>query len=336
MSIMIQDSILIDPDVFALVYEDLKKLDRKSGLQLESASESKLDQLFQSLPKKSKGPTLENSRGGGQRLKFDVKRGNGVSLPDQRLQLEAIVRSRGRPALLIQGDKWQDPKNAEIENRLEKARGKLVPCFKKVGRIDGSAGMHGTGWLIEENLVVTNAHVATQFLSKDAGTDWKYSFDETTNFDTGDAPSLNQLHAARLEELIDMMPDSLDLAVFKIRWEKSGCPVEPLYLETKTGIGKLLDIAAIGYPKADERERQFDVLSNFVGDFQVKRLSPGKIIGYDHAKCFQHDCSTLGGSSGSPLINLDTGKVVGLHYGGESGLSHAAIKVEHLRKVLRK
>ena len=29
-----------------------------------------------------------------------------------------------------------------------------------------------------------------------------------------------------------------------------------------------------------------------------------------------HDCSTLGGNSGSPLIDLETHKVIGLHFGG--------------------
>ena len=29
-----------------------------------------------------------------------------------------------------------------------------------------------------------------------------------------------------------------------------------------------------------------------------------------------HDCSTLGGNSGSPLFSLETGDVVGVHYSG--------------------
>lgn len=30
-----------------------------------------------------------------------------------------------------------------------------------------------------------------------------------------------------------------------------------------------------------------------------------------------HDCSTLGGNSGSAVVDLDTHQVVGLHFGGK-------------------
>ena len=35
-----------------------------------------------------------------------------------------------------------------------------------------------------------------------------------------------------------------------------------------------------------------------------------------HAARVEHDCTTLGGNSGSPLVDLGTGAAVGVHYGG--------------------
>ena len=51
--------------------------------------------------------------------------------------------------------------------------------------------------------------------------------------------------------------------------------------------------------------------------YDVKRLQPGVITSWaDGADIFIHDCSTLGGNSGSPVLDLETHQVVGLHFGG--------------------
>ena len=57
--------------------------------------------------------------------------------------------------------------------------------------------------------------------------------------------------------------------------------------------------------------------SIFTGIYDVKRLQPGQITGnFALRKIFYHDCSTLGGNSGSCVIGLDDHKVLGLHCGG--------------------
>jgi len=48
-----------------------------------------------------------------------------------------------------------------------------------------------------------------------------------------------------------------------------------------------------------------------------------------------HDCTSLGGNSGSPLISLEDGKVVGLHFSGEYGKANAAVSAETLKQLLR-
>ena len=55
----------------------------------------------------------------------------------------------------------------------------------------------------------------------------------------------------------------------------------------------------------------------FGGTYEVKRLQPGTVMQVDTArKVFTHDCSTLGGNSGSCVVDLRTGLVIGLHFGG--------------------
>src|SRR5262249_30352197 len=49
----------------------------------------------------------------------------------------------------------------------------------------------------------------------------------------------------------------------------------------------------------------------------------------------RHDCTTLGGNSGSPLIRLDDGKIVGLHFAGVYGVENSAVGAGTLRELIR-
>ena len=50
----------------------------------------------------------------------------------------------------------------------------------------------------------------------------------------------------------------------------------------------------------------------------------------------KHDCTSLGGNSGSPLIRLSDGKVVGLHFAGVYGVENSAVGVGTLRAARRR
>ena len=72
------------------------------------------------------------------------------------------------------------------------------------------------------------------------------------------------------------------------------------------------DIFVVGYPAFDGRNPS-DVQQNlFDGHFGVKRLQPGQLQGGMKTSSFAkmvpaatHDCSTLGGNSGSAVIDLE-------------------------------
>jgi V8-like Glu-specific endopeptidase len=49
-------------------------------------------------------------------------------------------------------------------------------------------------------------------------------------------------------------------------------------------------------------------------------------------KDFSHDASTLGGNSGSCVIDLDGGKVLGLHFSGRYRRSNKAVALWKLRR----
>ena len=79
-------------------------------------------------------------------------------------------------------------------------------------------------------------------------------------------------------------------------------------------------VAIIGYPAFDSRNDPNDQARYFRDLYDVKRFAPGKVMqALSGRTTLRHDCTTLGGNSGSPLIRLEDRKVVGLHFAGVYG-----------------
>lgn len=117
-------------------------------------------------------------------------------------------------------------------------------------------------------------------------------------------------------------------------------------------------VAVIGYPSrpvscagADAgddctylSEKQIDTMFKLPDSqipFPAERIAPGMLLinpSLDPQQ-FSYDSSTWGGNSGSPVVRLSDGMIVGLHYGGYGGDSEKAtynnaIKVDRIRKAL--
>ena len=76
-------------------------------------------------------------------------------------------------------------------------------------------------------------------------------------------------------------------------------------------------MCVIGCPDEDPFATDIERNSIFKGVFDVKRVQPGVInrVLIDEA-VLGHTCSTLRGNSGSPVIDLETNQVIGLHRRG--------------------
>ena len=93
------------------------------------------------------------------------------------------------------------------------------------------------------------------------------------------------------------------------------------------------EVAVIGYPTFDIRnpaDIQNDV---FAGVYGIKRLQPGKMREIAPVDTYYnrtvnaalHDSSTLGGNSGSCVIDIETGEVLGLHFGGRYSIANYCV-----------
>jgi hypothetical protein len=76
------------------------------------------------------------------------------------------------------------------------------------------------------------------------------------------------------------------------------------------------EVYVIGYPASDSRRNDPDEMRRiFDNIYNVKRLQPGEVKRVARRE-FEHDCSTLGGNSGSCVIDLESHEVLGLHFSG--------------------
>lgn len=94
--------------------------------------------------------------------------------------LRTVVRIIGRPSLLIRDDTFEEAVSDEWSEVLEAHRGVLESALPGVGRIDlehhPDLAWAGTGFLIDDDIVVTNRHVAHEFVAREgSGFTWRSS-----------------------------------------------------------------------------------------------------------------------------------------------------------------
>lgn len=271
---------------------------------------------------------------------------------EARLIAETIVRPMLRPVLKIRDNtlvmEFFGPDIAVWRDRLTAAKAVIDTVIPAVGRIEvtNHPGLHtwvGTGWLIADDVVVTNRHVAREFARRDnqrfvfragLGGPMTCRIDFLEEFDHARA-----LEFAATEVLwIAPGPDA-DIAFLRVARNSGGTPLpRPVSLSSQSPREDDF-VATIGYPARDDEFPDQDLARRVFGDvYDKKRFAPGQVL-ESPADEVLHDCSTLPGNSGSVLLDLRSGEAVALHYAGLFPTANyavpAAVVKDRLRRVLR-
>jgi endonuclease G len=226
--------------------------------------------------------------------------------------------------------------------RLQTASDRMAHAARAIGRIEleghDEFAWVGTGWLVDRDVVVTNRHVALTFSQRSGdrfvfrpGWDRPHidaSIDFVEEFDN----PLESPFVLKQVLYIEEVGDGPDLAFLRAEAAPGKVLADPIALSTKTKPDGF--VAAIGYPARDPRipdPVQMDRI--FSGRYDKKRLAPGEILGVAPA-ALRHDCSTLGGNSGSAIVALSTGEAVGLHFGGTFLTANRAVPSVVIRERL--
>ncbi len=283
----------------------------------------------------------------------------GVDVPlsrDEEASYESIVLLADRPALLVQHDRCAPAADpwAQLLSDGDAAISARVP---KVGRIEVRIGntvrQVATGFVVGDGLVMTNRHVVQDIAFRDdpSGkhpTDdkpvkWKIrqNLHPQINFKAEHQVSDDSRIFPFLQEPVYTHP-RLDLGLLRIAKQSSGNPPVPAPAPiplsgTEPEAAQAMSLYVVGYPASDSEgaipKTVLDAI--FGGIFEVKRLSPGELAGsLDERGFFVHDGSTLGGSSGSCVIDLNTELVVGLHFQGSYLKANYAIWLWRLKDFL--
>jgi len=245
--------------------------------------------------------------------------------------LEAIVQVTGRPALRYKDGQVEMP-NDTGENEhwavlIATARTNINRVSGSVGRVcrkvRGRDELVGTAWRIGETLVVTNRHVAARLVSKptDPISSWKLDSSKVprVSFDRNPAAEF------AVNKIAYCSPEAIDLAVLALDCAEK-TPPPPLAIDwVRESIGveisdsgeerprfKGKEIYVIGHPY---RQGGSTSIAKVFGSADgSKRCSPGYVTSVEGTH-LEHDCSTLGGNSGSCVLTTGAHSVVGLHSG---------------------
>lgn len=266
-------------------------------------------------------------------------------------ELEAIVQRVGRPPLLIRNNQvvlgtGQDDSLDDFPPGTDaRIRGtdKTIPSVGRVEFTNFRMGWGGTGWVIAEEgadrIVVTNRHVAGLvarrtgdgrgiFMRDPSQLRYKASLDFNEEFGSM-AGRATPFEVVDIPYLADTTAP--DVAFLRITGQNLPSPLA--LADTDAAVDDL--VALIGYPAYDDRNDADDMARYFRDLYGVKRYAPGKVMqALAPGTALRHDCTSLGGNSGSPLIRLADGKVVGLHYSGIYGRFNSAVGVPTLRDLL--
>lgn len=248
-----------------------------------------------------------------------------IIIPDQRPVLDVLAGNRFTTDHLL----WQDLMSGKPHQRL----GKSIPA---VGRVElpghPSLPYGGTGFVVGQGLVMTNRHVAEIFASGLGRQNLMFKpglraeIDLEQRVDGGSRPCVVRR--------VLMIHPYWDMAILAVE----GLPDEivPLTLAAKNPAPGTR-VAAIGYPAFDPRNDP--AVQNYVfrGIYNVKRIMPGVLTGSVDTSSFgktvrasAHDSSTLGGASGSAVIDLETGSVLALHFGGRYLKTNYGVPISQL------
>jgi endonuclease G len=261
------------------------------------------------------------------------------------IALETIVLRVGRPVLTVSQDapilEFTDAESEVWRQRLIDAREGVTRAIRAVGRIELEHHHRfdwvGTGWLVQPNLIVTNRHVAQEFGRRSGsrfvfkqgrgGRTMSASVDFLEELDRAEVLSFQVRGIEYIED--DGGPDiallSLDAAAETL------APAIPLSVRPAR-MDQL--VAVVGYPARDSRIPDQQLMEDLFGSvYDKKRLAPGQIIGVSDGTV-DHDCTTLGGNSGSVVLDLESGEAVGLHFAGRFLEANFAVPAYLVRERL--
>ena len=258
---------------------------------------------------------------------LDKLRQNKSPTSTEMAALELVIRALRPAPRSINGELEDLPKhraNEPLQEPWAKFRKEIAPHLFSVGRIEVVPKMPiATGFLISPSVLVTNRHVADRLsygtYQLEKGRAWvDFGKEYRSN------PRPENAEPIPILSCIAIHP-GLDMALLEIERQTGRAPF--MVGAGSAAVGD--NIVVLGYPMQDQERNPAFVDGIFQSAYNVKRASPGEVIG-TRTDVLLHDCATLGGNSGSPVLSLPGASVVGLHQSGFFMYQNEAVTGENI------
>jgi PLD-like domain/Trypsin-like peptidase domain len=280
----------------------------------------------------------------------------GLPRPSAHELVAETIVNEERPVLFVRDD-WLDLEHVtaigveaeDLIRDLKARRELLMPLMPLIGRIDVTdfpgSDFVGSGWVIDTDIVVTNRHVAGLIARWDGR---KFAFTRgiggrmiTSSFNTlheFDDLAADASRAFAVTKVLYIEPENgPDIAFLRIARRTDGTRRDRIAIAT-TDIGEDVPVCVVGYPaRAPKRviPNQDLMKRLYLDRYDVKRAAPGLSIGAERGST-RHDCTTLGGNSGSVVLNMKTGDAVGLHFAGLYQEANYAVRASELSDYVKR
>jgi len=199
-----------------------------------------------------------------------------------------------------------------------------------------------TGFLINDNLVVTNRHVINSITEERERNNialgnfylWFVFATGTNNLTHHFIPTNSTL----------VIPDPSDKGRYDIGFisinpgavpSLKSLNIEPVLFDSldKVIVGK--EVAICGYPLGNQllEENELGIFryEPVINSGMISAVSPFDSVDPRNITTFLSDTNTAGGMSGSPIFNPDDGKVMGIHYAGTTCVISIGIPIDKER-----
>ena len=289
-------------------------------------------------------PVQRETPAAAARAALEALERNQDPAPGQMDALEAIIIADLRPAFDIVDGRFTADHQLWRHLSTGPALAAIETVIPLIGRIElpGQTRIPygGTGFVVGTNLIMTNRHVAEIFASGlgSRNVDFRRNARAGINFTQELGRTPGQTLSVRR---VAMIHPYWDMALLEVE----GLPAGHKFLRLSQVDARDLvqhETVVIGYPAFDSRNPTGEQNTLFRKNFGVKRLQPGDLQGGRNTSSFgkvvsaaTHDCSTLGGNSGSAVISIATGEVFGLHFGGLYHDTNFAVPAAELAKDAR-
>ncbi|MEM7538944.1 MAG: trypsin-like peptidase domain-containing protein, partial [Chloroflexota bacterium] len=271
-----------------------------------------------------------------------VQQGRDDQITEERqYDLEAIVLPAYRPVIDIVDNQMKTEQLGLTWKHLgeDGLRRVIESTFKSVGCIElpghPTLPYAGTGFIVDKRsdgrgIIMTNRHVADVFSSGVGVQDLHFHRGQKVQIDFLREYGRDAFADELIIEKVLMMNPCCDMALLQVAGLCDDhdalqlCTRDPADLQGR-------EVVTVGYPGYDPRgDADYQNLQNdiFRSTYFVKRLQPGHLQDRENIESYNrivsaltHDCSTLGGNSGSAVLLLpqhpdEYMEVVCLHFAG--------------------